>query len=102
MNPQTGYISLIINPKSGARSEKALANRFIEYLERKNFKLQIHYTQYLNHAQELAADAAVKYDCAMVIVAGGDGTIREAVHGLEGSDKPLMLLPCGTENLLAN
>jgi len=38
----------------------------------------------------------------MVIVAGGDGTIREVVHGLEGSDKPLMLLPCGTENLLAN
>ena len=38
----------------------------------------------------------------MVIVAGGDGTIREVVHGLEGSDKPLMILPCGTENLLAN
>ncbi|MDD5133807.1 MAG: diacylglycerol kinase family lipid kinase [Phycisphaerae bacterium] len=102
MNPQIGYISLIINPKSGAHSEKTLAKKFITYLERKNFKLQINYTQYLNHAQELAADAAVKYDCAMVIVAGGDGTIREVVHGLEGSDKPLMILPCGTENLLAN
>jgi len=102
MNPQTGYISLIINPKSGASSEKQVAKEFIDYLQQKNFRLQIEYTKSLPHAQTLAAESAVKYDCAMVIVAGGDGTIREVVHGLEGSDKPMMLLPCGTENLLAN
>jgi len=102
MNPDTSYITLIINPRAGARCEKRLACRFIEYLEKKNFKLQIHYTQHQNHAKEIAADAAVKYDCQLVVVAGGDGTIRETVSGLEGSDKPLMLLPCGTENLLAN
>jgi len=38
----------------------------------------------------------------MVAVVGGDGTVREAAHGLEGSDKPLLIVPCGTENLLAN
>jgi YegS/Rv2252/BmrU family lipid kinase len=102
MNPDTGYITLIINPRAGARSKKHLAEKFIEYLKQRNFKLQIHYTTHPNHAKEIAADVAVKYDCQLVVVAGGDGTIRETVSGLEGCDKPLMLLPCGTENLLAN
>lgn len=102
MKPDSGYISLIINTKAGASSNKLVVNQFIGYLQQKGFKTKIDYTESLPHAQSLAADSAVKYDCSMVIVAGGDGTIREAVHGLEGSDKPLMLLPCGTENLLAN
>jgi len=59
-------------------------------------------TASLDDACELATDAAVDYDCAMVVVVGGDGTVREVAHGLEGSDKPLMIVPCGTENLLAN
>ncbi len=102
MNPQSGYISLIINIKAGASSDKLMVKRFIEYLQQKGFATKIDYTESLSHAQELAADSAVKYDCSMVIIAGGDGTIREVASGLEGSDKPLMLLPCGTENLLAN
>ena len=102
MKPESGYISIIINTQAGASSNKLTARKFIEYLHHKNFKTKIDYTESLAHAQELASEAAVKYDCSMVIVAGGDGTIREAVHGLEGSDKPLMILPCGTENLLAN
>jgi len=102
MNPENGYISLIINIKAGASSNKLMVKKFIEYLQQKNFRMKIDHTESLSHAQSLAADSAVKYDCSMVIIAGGDGTIREVVHGLEGSDKPLMLLPCGTENLLAN
>jgi diacylglycerol kinase (ATP) len=102
MNPENGYISLIVNTQAGASSNKLMVKKFIEYLQQKGFKAKIDYTESLPHAQALAADSAIKYDCSMVIVAGGDGTIREAVHGLEGSDKPLMLLPCGTENLLAN
>ena len=38
----------------------------------------------------------------MVVAVGGDGTIREVAHGLEGSNKPLLIIPGGTENLLAN
>lgn len=102
MNPDTGYISLILNASSGASSEKLLVNQFIDYLESKNIQLQVNQTKSLSHARSLATESAVKYNCSMVIVAGGDGTIREVVHGLEGSDKPMMLLPCGTENLLAN
>jgi diacylglycerol kinase (ATP) len=102
MKPANGYIVLIINTRSGASSNKPIVNKFIEYLQQNNYKTKIDHTESMSHARTLAADAAVKYDCSTVIVAGGDGTIREVIEGLEGSDKPLMIIPCGTENLLAN
>jgi diacylglycerol kinase (ATP) len=37
----------------------------------------------------------------LIIVAGGDGTINEAVEGMIGSDVPLAILPAGTANVLA-
>jgi len=102
MKPDDGYIAYIVNPKSGASSSKLTSRQFQEYLVEKGFDVRISLTASLDNACELATDAAVDYDCAMVVVVGGDGTVREVAHGLEGSDKPLLVVPCGTENLLAN
>jgi len=102
MKPYDGYIAYIINPKSGASSSKWTERRFEQYLVERGFDVRVSPTTSLDHACELATDAAVDYDCAMVVVAGGDGTVREVAHGLEGSDKTLLMVPCGTENLLAN
>lgn len=38
----------------------------------------------------------------LILVAGGDGTINEAVNGMAHSDVPLGILPAGTANVLAN
>jgi diacylglycerol kinase (ATP) len=102
MKPGDGYIAYIVNPKSGATGSKLMSRRFEQYLLKKGFEIRANLTNSLEHTCELATDAAVDYDCAMVVVVGGDGTVREVAHGLEGSDKPLLILPCGTENLLAN
>lgn len=102
MKPGDGYIAYIVNPKSGATSSKLVGQRFEEYLVKKGYKVKISLTTSLDNACEVATDVAVDYDCAMVVVVGGDGTVREVAHGLEGSDKPLLIVPCGTENLLAN
>lgn len=102
MKPDDGYIAYILNPKAGATSSKLVGRWFEEYLVKKGYKVKISLTTSLAHACEVATDAAVDYNCAMVVAAGGDGTIREVAHGLEGSDKPLLIVPCGTENLLAN
>ena len=102
MKPDDGYIAYIVNPKSGAGSSKRTERRFREYLTQKGFEVRFSITTSLENACELATDAAVDYDCALVVVVGGDGTVREVAHGLEGSDKPLLIVPCGTENLLAN
>jgi diacylglycerol kinase (ATP) len=102
MNPQDGYISYIVNPKSGATGTKLMVGEFRQYLLGRGFEVRLVYTKSLGHARELAAESAAKTDCALVVAGGGDGTVREIAHGLVGSGKPLLILPCGTENLLAS
>ena len=54
-----------------------------------------------NMAGELAARAAAQgFD--LVMAAGGDGTINEAINGLVGSRVVFGALPAGTANVLAN
>lgn len=102
MTSSKGYVYYIVNPKSGASSNKRLASGFKNYLLNKQVDVRVHLTQSLSHARELANEAAVDYECSLVAAAGGDGTIRETMQGLEGSDKPMLIVPCGTENLLGN
>ncbi|MFH1883189.1 MAG: diacylglycerol kinase family protein [Planctomycetota bacterium] len=102
MKPDDGYIASIVNPKSGPTGSKLTGRRFEQYLVKRGFEVRVSLTTSLENACELATDAAIDYDCAMVVVVGGDGTVREVAHGLEGSDKPLLIVPHGTENLLAN
>lgn len=102
MKSDDGYISYIINPGSGASSGNLIGNRFKRYLLGRNYDVRVGITESLDHARQLAADSAVDYNCAMVVCVGGDGTVREIAHGLEGSDKPLLIVPGGTENLVAN
>jgi YegS/Rv2252/BmrU family lipid kinase len=53
------------------------------------------------HAGEIAR-RAIDRGADLILVAGGDGTINEAVNGMVHSDVPLGILPAGTANVLAN
>ncbi|MFD6279543.1 diacylglycerol kinase family protein [Streptomyces sp. NPDC060209] len=44
---------------------------------------------------------AVREGASLVVVCGGDGTIRAAAEALAGTGIPLAVVPCGTGNLLA-
>lgn len=57
-------------------------------------------TTALEAGQELTRQA-IEEGAAMVLAAGGDGTVRAVVEGLRGSHVPLGLIPSGTGNLLA-
>lgn len=52
-------------------------------------------------AGQRAAEEALAQGPAVVIVAGGDGTVRTVGGVLQGSATPMALLPFGTGNLLA-
>ena len=52
-------------------------------------------------AAELA-HRAIEQGADLILVAGGDGTINEALNGMVHSGVPLGILPAGTANVLAN
>ena len=63
-------------------------------------------TQSAGDAARAARSAAI-YGCDGVLVAGGDGTINEAINGLLTAENracplPLGVLPLGTQNILAS
>ena len=59
MKPDDGYIAYIVNPKSGASSgEKLPGWRFEEYLTGRGFDVRMNLTRSLEHACELATNAA--------------------------------------------
>ena len=101
MKPSDGYVAYIVNPKSGTDSKKTLVSRFEEYLRTNGFDVRTNHSKSMADICELATKAALDDNCKIVIVAGGDGTVREAANGLEGSGKELMIIPSGNENLLA-
>jgi diacylglycerol kinase (ATP) len=93
-------ILAIYNPTAGRRARGKL-ERFCVSLTRLGATVTLAETNAPLHARELAAAAdPAQFD--VVAVAGGDGTINEAVNGLTGSPLPLALLPLGTANVLAN
>ncbi|MEV7415252.1 diacylglycerol kinase family protein [Streptomyces sp. NPDC089919] len=55
-------------------------------------------------AEQAAGDLARRIadgDTALVVVCGGDGTVRACAELLAGTGIPLAVVPCGTGNLLA-
>ena len=63
--------------------------------------LRVRTTSGPRDASRLAAEAVAEGVCD-VIVAGGDGTINEAVQGLVGTTARLAIWPRGTANVLGN
>jgi diacylglycerol kinase (ATP) len=89
---------IIFNPKAGARRRRRFEAVLAE-LRRLGCELTIRETGRRGDAEQLAASAdPTRYDA--LVVAGGDGTINEAVNGLS-ADLPLAIVPLGTANVLA-
>jgi len=70
------------------RIENALRQHGIDH--------EIHETQHPGHASELVASRGAGFE--RVIVCGGDGTLHEALQGLDLQRHCLGLVPCGTGN----
>ena len=90
----------IINPKSGSSVDISCIRHLRDHLRLRNQRVQLHLTRSLHHAAELAADAIEK-KARVLIVSGGDGTVRTVAEAMAGVDIPILIIPSGTENLLA-
>jgi YegS/Rv2252/BmrU family lipid kinase len=94
-------IRLIVNPNAGRGARRrARINRFREALRREGCEVELTPTLGPRDAARLAGEAAARGG-AEIVVAGGDGTVNEALQGVVGTDARLGVFPAGTANVLA-
>lgn len=92
-------ILVIYNPISGRR-RRALLEEVVRRLRDAGRTVDVSPTGKRGDAERMAGEASRdRFDA--VVVAGGDGTINEALNGMGTSDLPLGLIPMGTANVLA-
>jgi len=102
MSIQQRSVFLIANPNAG-RGVAGRAHdikRFCEAAKQRGVHVEAEMTAGTGDAARLA-ERAVREGWREIIVAGGDGTINEALQGLAGKDVRLAVWPRGTANVLA-
>src|SRR5215207_4504006 len=93
--------TLIANPKTGRyASRRRPVEELASQLESLGIKVDLRLTSGPGEATEIAGRAA-RNGNSDIIVAGGDGTINEAIQGLIGTKARLAIIPRGTANVLA-
>lgn len=93
-------ITIIVNPISGNYRMKRVT-ALTKQLEQIGFRVQVLYTRYRGHGNELARKTVKAGKSSHIVAAGGDGTVAEVAAGMIGSDVQLAILPIGTANVLA-
>jgi len=98
MEKRINNIRIIINPASGKR--ESILPIINEAMKEAGIKWEASITHQAGDGVELAK-AAVREGAGALAVYGGDGTLREAISGLIGSEVPLLILPGGSANVMA-
>ncbi len=91
---------LIYNPMAGRFPSRPLVERAARVLTNNGWDVEIQKTTTSEEITKFSRKAARKGMDA-VFVAGGDGSVHEAVAGLLGSQTRLAVLPAGTANVWA-
>ncbi len=93
--------ALLYNPVSGTGRAGAAATRAEAALRAAGWQVERLETTRPGHAETLARDCAASID--RLVVAGGDGSIREALTGLgeEARRVAVAVVPCGNANVVA-
>lgn len=99
MSPARKNVYVIYNPTAGRL--RSFLDPTLEALKQLGVACESARTSEPGHAEQLAREAAGSGRCDAVVAAGGDGTINEALRGLQDSGVPLGIIPLGTANVLA-
>lgn len=93
-------IRFIINPISGVGKKNTIPPMIESHLNQERFDYDIVYTEYKNHASELAKQASEE-GVNIVCAVGGDGSVHEVGTALIGTKTKLAIIPVGSGNGLA-
>lgn len=91
---------VIVNPVAHNLPSRRRLEEVRETLEAGGWQTEWRETEWPGHARHLAA-AAAERAVSLVLVCGGDGTLREAACGLAGTETALAPIPAGTVNIWA-
>ncbi|MBI5879660.1 MAG: diacylglycerol kinase family lipid kinase [Chloroflexi bacterium] len=91
---------IIFNPAAGQRDLREAIARVADVLRSRDWSPAVHETTARGDATRLAR-AAADSGADALFVAGGDGTLNEALNGLAHSQTALGVLPAGTANVWA-
>ncbi len=92
-------IHVVINPAAGG--DVPVLSILNDVLGKRDVEWDVSITHKAGDCTRLAREAA-ESGVDVVAAYGGDGTINEAAAGLAGTGVPLMILPGGTNNVLAS
>lgn len=93
-------IVFVVNKHAGAGRAEIAAKKAIAKLAASGHEARYMVTNYVGHATEIAAQAAME-GADVVVAAGGDGTVNESAKGILGTKTALAILPFGSGNGLA-
>src|SRR5712692_6529087 len=91
---------LIYNPAAGQRDQRAAIDAAVAHLRSRDWQVIVRQTRGRGDATTYAREAAAD-QMDVVLAAGGDGTINEALNGLAYTNVALGVLPIGTANVWA-
>ena len=92
-------IHLFLNPTAGRGRAGRRQARILELLQSRDMPVELHQSQAIGNLEEQVQNF-VDQGAARIVVAGGDGSVYEAVNGImrSGAEASLGVIPTGTGN----
>lgn len=87
---------VVVNPAANSGRIKRSIPDFIKRLDSMGLDYELCFTEHPGHAVTLTNELAKHVDS--IIVAGGDGTVREVANAVVSKDVPILILPMGSGN----
>ena len=91
---------IVVNPVAGVTQPEAVREKIETALQTREIPFEIYETKGDDNFRQIIRNA-IQQGAKLVIAAGGDGTLSGVVDGLVDTQTPLLILPTGTWNALA-
>lgn len=91
---------IVVNPVAGVTQPEAVLEKIESALQAREIPFEIYETKGDDNFKQIIRNA-IGQGFKLVIAAGGDGTLSGVVDGLVDTQIPLLILPTGTWNALA-
>jgi len=95
------HVQMILNPVAGSGRGRKELEHILRLFRSYNISVDLHVTEYHEHAVELVDQADLE-DADALVIAGGDGTVYHAINGLmrrpDRKAVQIGIVPIGTGN----